>query len=141
MQVQVLPCAPSSKDPPASRTSDQQDPFRLFAPVQFGLARQPSPPMNFLPTPFGPREARVGLVVLALVGVLVGTTGCDRRYVITTTGGAKIVTASKPKLVQSRYIYRDANGRTNEISTMRVRVVEPYSSEAEGVQRRVPELQ
>ncbi len=66
--------------------------------------------------------------------------GCARSYIITTNTGAKVVTASKPKLVESMYVYRDANGATNYISKLRVRVIEPYSKEAAGRSLQAPEL-
>ena len=67
--------------------------------------------------------------------------GCGGgRYVITTTSGAKIITATKPRLVDSNYVFKDANGATNRISTLRVRVVEPYSGKAAGTSLKVPEL-
>ena len=66
--------------------------------------------------------------------------GCSGRYIITTTSGAKIITTHKPKLVDSMYVYRDANGATNMISKLRVRVVEPYSKEAAGTMMKAPEL-
>ena len=79
--------------------------------------------------------------VLVLVSVtLVAGSGCSGRYIITTTSGAKIITPRKPKLVDSMYVYRDANGATNMISKLRVRVVEPYSREAAGTMMKVPEL-
>jgi hypothetical protein len=69
------------------------------------------------------------LILLCCVAVALGS-GCARRYVITTTTGNKVVTASKPRLVESRYIYKDATGETVEISALRVRLIEPYSKEA-----------
>jgi hypothetical protein len=88
------------------------------------------------------RSHRVRLGWLTLLGVvLVVSSGCARRYVITTTSGAKVVTASKPRLVESRYVYKDAYGEKMEISVLRVRVIEPYSKEAEGRGILRPELQ
>ena len=77
--------------------------------------------------------------VLALA-LAFGAAGCSRSYIITTNTGAKVITASKPRLVQSKFVYKDANGRTNEISTLRVRTVEPYSKEALGSPMKIPEL-
>lgn len=88
----------------------------------------------------GSQRFRLGwLVWLGLV--LVVSSGCARRYVITTTSGAKVVTASKPRLVESRYVYKDAHGEKMEISVLRVRVIEPYSKEAEGRGILRPEVQ
>lgn len=97
-----------------------------------------------MPSPSKPRAlpAALGLAIrLALATTtLTSLSGCAQRYVITTTSGHKVITASKPKLVQSRYVYKDANGRTNELSILRVRAVEPYSKEAMGSPLKVPEL-
>ncbi|MCC7376289.1 MAG: YgdI/YgdR family lipoprotein [Verrucomicrobiales bacterium] len=76
-----------------------------------------------------------------LLGAVLSTAGCSGRYIITTTSGAKIVTANKPKLVQSKYVYKDGSGQVVEISTMRVRVIEPYSKRSAGRQLSRPELQ
>jgi|GEM_PF-1939451 len=89
--------------------------------------------MNFLQA--GSR--RFALLALAAT-VLAG--GCSGRYVITTTNGSKIITPSKPKRIESKYVYKDGNGKVVEIPAMRVRVIEPYSKEAAGVQTLSPEL-
>lgn len=82
-----------------------------------------------------------GQLALALAATLaLAAAGCSRSYIITTNTGHKVVTATKPRLVQSKYVYKDANGRTNEISTLRVRSVEPYSKEAMGSPLKIPEL-
>ncbi len=79
------------------------------------------------------------VLVLALI---LAATGCGGgRYVITTTSGAKVITATRPRLVDSNYVFKDALGNTNRISTLRVRVVEPYSPKAAGTSLKVPELQ
>ena len=79
------------------------------------------------------------VLAFAACSLLLGS-GCARSYIITTNSGAKVVTASKPKLVDSMYVYRDANGATNYISKLRVRVIEPYSKEAAGRNLQAPEL-
>jgi hypothetical protein len=86
------------------------------------------------------RFSRLLLTVAVVLAAASGLTGCSQRYIITTTSGAKVITATKPKLVQSRYVYKDGSGRTNELSTLRVRSVEPYSKEALGSPMKVPEL-
>lgn len=88
--------------------------------------------------PLAMRRRFSTLGALLLGTLLVG--GCANRYVITTTHGAKLVTASKPRLVGSMYVYKDANRQPVEISTMRVRQIEPYSRAAAGSQLLVPEL-
>ncbi len=84
---------------------------------------------------------RLGLMLWVSLLVVTSTTGCARRYVITTIGGGKIITASKPKAVESKYVYRDASGQAVEISKLRVRMIEPYSKKAAGRQTSIPELQ
>ncbi|MBL9135818.1 MAG: YgdI/YgdR family lipoprotein [Verrucomicrobiales bacterium] len=76
-----------------------------------------------------------------ILGCALVATGCSGRYLITTTSGAKIVTANKPRLVQSKYVYKDGSGQVVEISSMRVRVIEPYSKKAAGRTLSRPELQ
>ncbi len=90
--------------------------------------------MRFLQTG-APRALLIALATLSLL------TGCSGRYVITTTNGAKIITPSKPKRVESKYVYKDGNGQIIEIPAMRVRVIEPYSKEAAGTLPRNPDLQ
>ncbi len=82
---------------------------------------------------------RPSLAALALVLLLAA--GCANRYVITLTNGTRVVTASKPRLVDSRYVYKDANGQEVSINAMRVRLIEPYSREAARPQLMVPEIQ
>lgn len=89
--------------------------------------------MNFLHT--GTR--RMALLTLAISFLVAG---CSGRYVITTTNGSKIITTRKPKLVDSKYVFKDGYGKTNEIPAMRVRVIEPYSKEAAGNLPRNPDL-
>lgn len=114
MQVQVLPCAPLI-DKPGRQA------------VPLAMRRR-----------FSTLRAPLLLGALLLGAFLVG--GCANRYVITTTHGAKLVTASKPRLVGSMYVYKDANRQPVEISAMRVRQIEPYSRAAAGSQLLVPEL-
>jgi hypothetical protein len=80
-------------------------------------------------------------VVLALALLTAITSGCNSRYVITTTNGSKIITSRKPRLQESMYVFKDGYGRTNQIPAMRVRLIEPYSKEAAGSLPRTPELQ
>lgn len=75
-----------------------------------------------------------------ILGIAVLVAGCSGRYVITTTSGSKIVTPSKPKRVDSKFVYKDGEGKLVEIPAMRVRVIEPYSKEAAGTLPRNPEI-
>ncbi len=45
-----------------------------------------------------------------LLGILL-LTGCARNYVLTLSNGDRIRTASKPKLVNGFYYYKDGSGR------------------------------
>lgn len=90
--------------------------------------------MNFPKT-----RARAAAACLLLIPALL--VGCSGRYLITTTSGAKIVTRSRPKRVDSLFVYRGAGGESNAISVLRVRSIEPYSKAGLGKQLKPPELQ
>jgi hypothetical protein len=53
--------------------------------------------------------------------------GCAHDYVMTLNNGTKLATASKPKLKQGRYYYKDAQGREQSQPAGRVRQIEPAS--------------
>lgn len=93
-----------------------------------------------LPSPSLPRRINRSLLTLGLLAVMAAAPGCARRYVITTTTGARIVTASKPRQVESKFVYRDASGEKVEINALRVRLIEPYSKKSAGAQLSVPDL-
>lgn len=67
-----------------------------------------------------PRLLRLALPVLLLAGA-----GCRTSYVIETSSGARIVTATKPRFVDGFYVYKDARGDEQRISKMRVREIGP----------------
>ena len=66
------------------------------------------------------------LARLLLLGVVI-LSGCAHEYVITLNNGTKLATASKPKLKQGRYYYKDAQGRDQFQPAGRVRQIEPAS--------------
>ncbi len=66
---------------------------------------------------------RRSLAILALIAFC--ATGCARYYQITLQNGNRITTRGKPKYDRGFYVFRDLNGRTNEISESRVRLIEP----------------
>jgi hypothetical protein len=69
---------------------------------------------------------------------LAGLTGCAHQYVIKLSNGVKVTTASKPKLKQGFYTFKDAAGRENKISQSRVVEIEPASMAEEDKDRFKP---
>ena len=56
--------------------------------------------------------------------------GCaSRRYVVTLNNGQRVTAAEKPHLEGFNFVFTDLNGRTNSIPSVRVRAIEPASSE------------
>ena len=53
--------------------------------------------------------------------------GCARHYVITLNNGTQLLTASKPKLVRSNYVFKDARGQQVSVPSGRVREIAPAS--------------
>ncbi len=66
------------------------------------------------------------LVLILLVG-LAALCGCTHHYVMKLTNGMQITTASKPKLKEGFYYYKDAKGEQVRIPRGRVRQIEPAS--------------
>lgn len=64
----------------------------------------------------------------ALPALFLAVTGCRSSYVIETTSGSKIITASRPRLKEGFYVYRDARGDEQRISRMRVSEIGPATS-------------
>ena len=60
----------------------------------------------------------LGLIVL---------TGCAHQYVLRLTSGTELVTASKPKLKDGVYQFKDARGEEHFVPAGRVREVAPAS--------------
>jgi hypothetical protein len=58
---------------------------------------------------------------------LIALTGCARHYVMRLNNGAEITTASKPRLRDGNYCFKDARGEEHFISVGRVREVAPAS--------------
>ena len=59
-------------------------------------------------------------------------TGCaSSHYVITLTNGNRIVAAGKPKLDAEHlaFVFKDLNGQSNSIPSVRVRAIAPASSQ------------
>jgi hypothetical protein len=67
-------------------------------------------------------------IILAIC--LIGWTalgGCARSYVITLDNGRHITTASKPKLRDGKYVFKDASGKEAYVGQGRVREIVPVS--------------
>src|SRR5262245_38821260 len=67
--------------------------------------------------------------LLFLLGLLT-LSGCTRHYVPTLNGGAQIDAVNKPKLKNGMYVFKDASGRENSISSGRVREISAASLSA-----------
>jgi hypothetical protein len=61
-----------------------------------------------------------------LIG-LIALTGCAHTYVMKLDNGREIVTASKPKLNEGTYSFKDAKGEEHFMAAARVREVAPAS--------------
>lgn len=65
--------------------------------------------------------------ILPLLAGALLLTGCTHTYVMKLTDGAQITTASKPKLREGIYYWKDAKGEENAIGAARVREIAPAS--------------
>jgi hypothetical protein len=65
-------------------------------------------------------------VPFVLAGLIV-LTGCAHHYVLRLNSGSEIVTASKPKLKDGVYEFKDARGEEHLVPAGRVREVAPAS--------------
>jgi hypothetical protein len=61
-----------------------------------------------------------------LIG-LIALTGCAHQYVMKLTSGTQITTASKPKLKDGVYHFKDAKGEEHIVAAARVRELAPAS--------------
>jgi len=59
--------------------------------------------------------------------VLFATCGCSRHYVMKLSNGGQITTASKPRLKDGCYYYKDAKGGLQAVPAGRVTEIEPAS--------------
>ena len=64
--------------------------------------------------------------LLLLIFMLSAATlcGCRTRYELTLTNTTHVTAASRPKLVNGWYVFKDVTGRTNQISQSRVIQIE-----------------
>jgi len=65
--------------------------------------------------------------LLLLIG-LIALTGCAHHYVMKLSNGMEITTATKPKLKDGVYYFKDAKGDEHAVTAGRVREVEPSST-------------
>jgi len=68
--------------------------------------------------------------VLPLLAGLIALTGCAHHYVMKLNNGMEITTASKPKLKEGVYQFKDAKGEEHYVPVTRVREVAPASMAA-----------
>ncbi len=61
-----------------------------------------------------------------LIG-LIALTGCAHQYVMRLNNGAEVTTASKPKLKEGIYYFKDAKGEQHAVAAARVREIAPAS--------------
>ena len=65
--------------------------------------------------------------VVPLLFALFLLAGCAHHYVMKLDNGIEVVTASKPKLKEGTYTYKDAKGQEHFVAAGRVREVAPAS--------------
>jgi hypothetical protein len=68
-----------------------------------------------------------GLCLLPILVALCALTGCASHYVMKLTDGAQITTASKPKLKEGVYYFKDAKGEEHAVGEARVQEIAPAS--------------
>ena len=67
--------------------------------------------------------------LLILIG-LIALTGCAHHYVMKLTNGAEITTATKPRLKDGSYHFKDAKGEEHIVPAASVRELAPASMAA-----------
>lgn len=68
----------------------------------------------------------IGNMVLLIV-VTSCVSGCTRQYVIKFSNGSRIVAASKPRLKDGNYYFKDGSGRETSVPAGRVQEIAPAS--------------
>ena len=64
---------------------------------------------------------------LPVLVILIALTGCAHHYVMKLNNGGEITTATKPRLKDGIYSFKDAKGEEHFVSVARVRQVSPAS--------------
>jgi hypothetical protein len=62
---------------------------------------------------------------LPLIIGLIALSGCTSHYVIRLNGNSEITTATKPKLKDGEYHFKDAKGEEQAVPEFRVREIAP----------------
>jgi hypothetical protein len=78
-------------------------------------------------TKFGLTTGRAAAAFTLALATTLLFCGCARNYVMKTTSGTRITTASKPKLKNGYYTYKDARGQQQQIGAGRVLEIAPES--------------
>jgi hypothetical protein len=73
------------------------------------------------------RSAMKRPLLPVLVG-LIALTGCAQHYVMKLSNGAQITTATKPRLKEGCYCFKDAKGDEHFVPVARVREIAPAST-------------
>ena len=86
---------------------------------------------------FRAQSTRIVKKIILAISLIAWTalSGCARSYVITLDNGRHITTASKPKLKDGRYVFKDANGKAAYVGEGRVREIVPVSMAKEEKQQ------
>jgi hypothetical protein len=66
-------------------------------------------------------------VFMPLLIGLMALTGCAHHYVMKLSNGSQITTATKPKLKDGSYYFKDAKGEEHYVPEARVREIAPAS--------------
>ena len=69
-------------------------------------------------------------VLPVLIGLL-ALTGCAHHYVMRLSSGGQVTTASKPKLKDGIYYFKDVKGEEHAVAAARVREIAPASVAAQ----------
>ena len=64
---------------------------------------------------------------MAVMASLIFLCGCASHYVVKLSNGVQITTASKPKLKDGAYHFKDAQGKERMVPAGRVQEIEPAS--------------
>ena len=89
-------------------------------------ARKRLPDMAKRPMPKANSTVMKALYLAVACGTLF-LSGCAHSYVVTLTNGSRMTAASKPKLKNGVYYFKDAKGRETSVSQGRIREIAPSS--------------